>query len=77
MNKRWLGLSASKDGVIFVDVEIPHDDGPITALADDTLKVHKGDRGEAYSFLYQQCTDYISENSINGVIVKASAVTPQ
>lgn len=75
MTKRWLGLSASKDGVTFVDVEVPDDDGPMTVLADDTWKVQKGDRGEAYSFLYQQCSDYISENSIDHVVVKASAVT--
>jgi hypothetical protein len=35
MTKRWLGLSASKDGVTYVDVETPDDDGPITVLADD------------------------------------------
>lgn len=74
MIKRWLGLSASKEGVTYVDVEVPDDDGPIVVLTDDTWKVQKGDRGEAYSFLHQQCADYIRENSIDGVVVKASAV---
>lgn len=75
MAKRWLGLSASKEGVTYVDVEVPDDDGPIVVLADDTWKVQKGDRAAAYNVLYQQCADYIRENSIEAVCVKASAVT--
>jgi hypothetical protein len=74
MTKRWLGLSASKDDVTYVDVQVPDDDGPIEVLADGTWKVQKGDRGEAYCFLHQQCVDYISENGIDRVLVKASAV---
>lgn len=74
MTKRWLGLSASKDDVTYVDVQVPDDDGPVVVLADGTWKVQKGDRAEAYSFLHQQCADYIKENSIDCVVVKASAV---
>lgn len=75
MTKRWLGLTASKEGVIYVDVGVPDDDGPIVVLADDTWKVQKGDRSAAYSVLHQQCTDYIRENHIERTVVKASAVT--
>ena len=75
MTKRWLGLSASKEGVTYVDVEVPEDDGPIVVLADDTWKVQKGDRAAAYNVLHQQCADYIRENGIEAVYVKASAVT--
>jgi hypothetical protein len=74
MAKRWLGLSASKEGVTYVDVEIPGDDGPIVVLADDTWKVQKGDRSEAYDVLYQQCADYVREQGIDAVYVQASAV---
>lgn len=74
MTKRWLGLSAYKDDVTYVDVQVPDDDGPVVVLADGTWKVQKGDRAEAYSFLHQQCADYIKENSIDCVVVKASAV---
>lgn len=52
MTKRWLGLSASKDDVTYVDVQVPDDDGPVVVLADGTWKVQKGDRAEAYSFLH-------------------------
>lgn len=75
MAKRWLGLSASKEEVIYVDAEIPDDDGPLVVLADDTWKVQRGDRAAAYNVLHQQCADYIRENHIDAAIVKASAVT--
>jgi hypothetical protein len=74
MTKRWLGLGASKDGVIYVDVQVPDDDGPIVVVADDNWKIQKGDRSGAYSVLHQQCADYIRENHIQDVVVKASAV---
>jgi hypothetical protein len=74
MTKRWLGLSATKESVTYVDVEVPDDDGPIVVLADDTWKVQRGDRAEAYNVLHQQCADYIREHSIEAAYVKASAV---
>jgi hypothetical protein len=74
MALRWLGLSAAKEAVIMVDAEIPEGDGPIVVRSDDTWKVQKGDRAAAYNVLHQQCADYIKENGIDAVIVKASAV---
>lgn len=74
MTSRWLGLSASKEVVVVVDAEIPVDDGPIVIRSDDTWKVQKGDRSAAYNVLHQQCADYIRENRIGAVVVKASAV---
>jgi hypothetical protein len=75
MAERWLGLTASKDSVVMVDAEIP-DDGnePIIIHSDDTWRVQKGDRAEAYNVLHQQCADYVKENGIDAVVVKASAV---
>lgn len=74
MTRRLLGLSTSKDSVIVVDAEIPDDDGPIVVMMDDTWKVQNGDRAAAYNVLHQQCADYINENGIDTVVVKASAV---
>lgn len=74
MAERWLGLSASKESVVVVDAEIPDDNGPIIIKSDDTWRVQKGDRAAAYNVLHQQCTDYIKENGIDAVVVKASAV---
>lgn len=74
MIERWLGLSASKDTVTVVDAEIPSDDGPIVVVSDDSWRIQKGDRAAAYSVLHQLCTDYLKENGIQTVVVKASAV---
>jgi hypothetical protein len=74
MAARWLGVVASTDAVTVVDAKIPDDAGPIVIRSDDTWRVQKGDRAAAYSVLYQQCADYVRENKIDAVIVKASAV---
>lgn len=76
MKRRWLGINASKDSVSVIDAEIPRS-GPIIILSDDNWKVQKGDRATAYSVLHQQCADYVRENGIGAVVVKASAVTGQ
>jgi hypothetical protein len=77
MSKCLLGLSSSKDSVIAVVAEIPDDDGPIIVISDDTWKIQKGDRAAAYGVLHQQCSDFIQANTIQQVIIKASAVTGQ
>ncbi|MBZ9675257.1 hypothetical protein [Mesorhizobium sp. ES1-1] len=77
MAKRWLGLITSKDLVTVVDAEVPDGDNPIVVISDDTWRIQKGDRAAAYSVLHQQCTDYVTENGIEAVVVKASAVTGQ
>jgi hypothetical protein len=74
MVARWLGLNASRDAVTVVDAEIPDDDGPIVIRSDGTWRVQKGERAAAYSVLYRQCADYVRENGIGTVVVKASAV---
>jgi hypothetical protein len=75
MTNRWLGLTATKDSVVAVDATIPDNgDDPIVIMSDDTWRVQKGDRAAAYHVLHQQCADYIKENGIDTVIVKASAV---
>jgi hypothetical protein len=74
MPKRWLGMSTSKEAVTVVDAEIPDDDGPIVIVMDGTWRVQKGNRAAAYSVLHQQCADYVRENDIDAVFVKASAV---
>jgi hypothetical protein len=75
MVERWLGLTASKESVVVVDATIPDDGGPIVINADDTWRIQKGDRSAAYSVLHQQCADYVKENGIDAVVIKASAVT--
>jgi hypothetical protein len=75
MPKRWLALSTSKDLVTAVHAEIPdNDDDPIKIIMDDSWRVQKGNRAAAYNVMHQQCADYVRENQIDAVFVKASAV---
>lgn len=76
MVKRWLGLIASGESVTAVDATIPiNANDPITINSDDTWRIQKGDRSAAYFILHQQCADYVKENGIDEVIIKASAVS--
>ena len=75
MPERWVGMSTSKEAVTVVDVRVPDDDDePIEIVMDDSWKVQKGNRAAAYSVLHQQCADYVGENKIDAVFIKASAV---
>ena len=75
MTERWLGISASTESVLVVDAEIPKNgSSPIVIMSDDTWSVQKGHRAAAYAVLHQQCADYVHENNIERVIIKASAV---
>jgi len=67
-------MSTTKDAVTVVDAEIPDDNGPMVIISDDSWKVQKGNRAAAYNVLHQQCGDYMRENGIDAVVVKASAV---
>lgn len=75
MSERWVGLVVVGENVTVVDTEIPDgDDDPIIVLADDTWRLQKGDKAPAYSVLHQRCADYLRENGVQKVIVKASAL---
>jgi hypothetical protein len=75
MPERWVGFAASGASVAMVDAEIPDDeDEPIIINADQTWRLQKGDRAEAYNVLYQHCANYVRENGIERAVVKGSAV---
>lgn len=76
MPERCVGFVVVGDVVTVVDAEVPEDAGdPVTVLADDTWKLQKGDRAEAYDVMYRRCTNYLKENGVARVVVKASALT--
>lgn len=76
MPERWVGFVVVGDVVTVVDSEVPDDaSDPVTILADDTWKLQKGDRAEAYDVMYRRCANYLKENGVAKVVVKASALT--
>ena len=75
MSKRCVGFVISGDTVTVVDASVPSEaDKPVTILADDSWRLQKGERSAAYSVLHQRCADYLSENQIGSVVIKASAM---
>ncbi|MFT8958652.1 MAG: hypothetical protein ABF917_13300 [Gluconobacter oxydans] len=76
MPERYVGFVVVGEVVTVVDAEVPEDtDDPVTIIADDTWKLQKGDRAEAYDVMYRRCTNYLKENGVARVVVKASALT--
>lgn len=73
MVKRWAGFVVTGDKAIMVDAEVP-DTGPIVVQSDRTFSLQAGDREPAYSTLFHQIADYLVENKVEFVVVKASAV---
>lgn len=74
MANRWVGITVSGDKVTLVDADIT-DSGPIVLLADQSWNLQKGDRADAYHVMYQQISDYLTENGIKRAIVKKSALS--
>lgn len=74
MAERWVGVSVSGDKVILVDASIDAD-GPIVIVSDQSAKLQSGDRARAYAVIHNQVVDYLRENKIQKVVVKASALS--
>ena len=76
MPNRCVGFIVVGDAVTVVDSEVPDDESaPLVIISDDTWKLHKGDRTEAYNVIYRRCVNHLREYGIKKVVVKASAVT--
>ncbi|MBT3400858.1 MAG: hypothetical protein HOL07_14165 [Rhodospirillaceae bacterium] len=74
MTERWVGLVISGEKVTVADAEVP-DDGPLILQADLTWKLQTGSKPAAYYALSQLCSNYLRENGIEKVVIKASATS--
>jgi hypothetical protein len=75
MTKRYVGFVVVGEVVTVVDAEVPNiGTKPITILYDATWNLQNGDRGAALAVLHQRCADYVRENEVDIVVVKASAL---
>ena len=75
MTKRYVAFVVVGDVVTLVDAQVPKDnDSPITILSDTSWSLQNGDRGQALAVLHQRCADYLRENEVKFVVVKASAL---
>lgn len=75
MVKRCVGFVITSEIVTVVDAEMPDDpEAPLTIVADATWKLQEGDRAPAYAVIHQRCANYLRENGVGSVVVKASAL---
>lgn len=74
MSERWVGVTVSSDKIVFVDAEVEAD-RPLVIQADESWKLQKGDRARAYTVMHQRVVDYLKDNKIAKVVVKASATS--
>ncbi len=74
MAQRWAGIVISGKKVTVVDAEVDKV-GPIVVNSDHTYKLQEGDRSKAYAVIHQQLVDYLTDNDVDHVVVKASALS--
>jgi hypothetical protein len=75
MTERRVGIVVVGETVTIIDAEVPDNkDDPIIIIADDTWRLHKGDKPPAYAVLHQRCQDYLKDNGVGSVVIKASAL---
>jgi hypothetical protein len=75
MTKRYVGFVVVGEAITVVDAEVPTTNSdPITILSDTTWNLQNGDRGAALAVFHQRCADYLRENGVDIVVVKASAL---
>ena len=70
---RKVGIVVGSDRVIVVDVDMTASDS-MTIIADHSWPLQTGSRCQAYAVMHQQVVNYLTEQSIEKVVIKASAV---
>jgi hypothetical protein len=74
MKERWIGIVTSSDDLTILDAEVDGN-APIVIQADQTLRLHSGNRANAYRLIHQQIHDYVRDNRVDRAVVKGSAVS--
>lgn len=75
MSKRRAGIAVVGGMVTVVLAEVPNDpSSPITIISDSSWPLQTGDRGPALALLHKRCADFFQQNSVDSVVIKASAL---
>ncbi|MBA0250496.1 hypothetical protein CR156_14940 [Stenotrophomonas lactitubi] len=76
MSRRFASLIVVGDKITLVQADVPDDESnAIVITLDDTWKLQKDGRPDAYDVLYKRCTSYFSGQKIDQIVIKASAVS--
>lgn len=75
MGQHWVGIIASGSSVVLVGANVSDDhEEPLEIVYDQTFRLQKGDRGEAFHVMYQQCAGHLEESGADTAFVKASSL---
>lgn len=75
MSEHRAGVVVVGETITVVHAEVPDDDSdPITILSDSSWTLQQGARGPALSVLHQRCQNFCQQNTVEMVIIKASAL---
>lgn len=72
MSEEWLGVVVSGAQLVAVHVQLNDDSAVLTNQF--TWKLQSGDDAEAYHAMFERVKDYVANNNVQRVIIKASAV---
>ena len=73
-SKKWLGVIAASEKITVVFAGVP-DTGPLVVQSDATWPLQSGDRPQAYAVMHKHVSDFVRENKIDRVVIKASALS--
>jgi len=72
MEEHWMGIIVSGSQIQVVHLAISGDNAVLTDQFN--WKLQSGDQPHAYAAIYERIKEYIENNSVNHVVIKASAV---
>jgi hypothetical protein len=76
MTERQVGIEVVGDDVTVVEALVPADRlQPIEIVSDTKWSLQAGERPEAYAVIAKRCSNFIRENDVCRVLVKASGTT--
>lgn len=75
MSKHCAGVVVVGEKITVVHAEVPDDvRDPIIILSDNSWALQQGERGAALSVLHQRCQNFCEQNTVEMVVIKASAL---
>lgn len=76
MSKYRAGVVVGGESVTVVYAEVSSDPiDPIVVISDNTIKLQKGERGEALAVMYARCIDLFTQTKTESAVIKGSALS--
>lgn len=72
MSENWVGITVQGQEIIVIQLQFNDE---ISLIDDDTWGLPTGERPDAYRIIYTRIRNYLSENDVENVVIKGSAVS--